>query len=54
MVLFCQGSIPRASGSEETKDIGCIIVDRCIDFLDVYGLLLLIGFWSSFIISWSL
>jgi len=31
------GSIPRASGSEETKDIGCIIVDRCIDFLDVYG-----------------
>ncbi|KAJ7375333.1 hypothetical protein OS493_002084 [Desmophyllum pertusum] len=29
-------STPHATG-DESRDIGCIIVDRCIDFLDTYG-----------------
>ena len=36
---FCQGSLPCAAGSQDSKEIGCIIVDRCIDFLNVHGLL---------------
>lgn len=36
---FCQGSLPYAAGSQDSKEIGCIIVDRCIDFLNIHGLL---------------
>ena len=36
---FCQGSLPCAAGNQDSKEIGCIIVDRCIDFLNVHGLL---------------
>ena len=36
---FCQGSLPCAAGSQDSKEIGCIIVDRCIDFLNIHGLL---------------
>ncbi|XP_078377169.1 E3 ubiquitin-protein ligase ubr3-like isoform X1 [Oculina patagonica] len=30
-------SLPCANTSDESRDIGCLIVDRCIDFLDAYG-----------------
>ena len=36
MFSFCQGSLP---GSQDSKEIGCIIVDHCIDFLNAHGLL---------------
>ena len=38
--------MPYTTGSDKSKDIGCIIVDRCIDFLDTYGLLFFISFKS--------
>ena len=36
--LFLQRSLSSTCKSDESKDVGCIIVDRCIDFLDIYGL----------------
>ena len=36
---FCQGSLRCAADSQDSKEVGCIIVDRCIDFLNIHGLL---------------
>ena len=41
--IYCihQSSLPYSSVDVKSRDIGCIIVDRCIDFLDTYGLFLM-------------
>ena len=50
--IYCihQSSLPYSSVDVKSRDIGCIIVDRCIDFLDTYGLFLI----TIFIIVFSL